>query len=79
VKQCMDAFLTIQFNSQLNKRMTREMLLRAVRRSDNHNKRFFANVEEVMELDDETLQLLVARYNSLDVVLPVEVPTLPVE
>ncbi len=75
IKKCMDAFLEAQYSSQYAKRLTDEMLYRAIRRSDIHAQKYYATPDEVRDLDDEVRQVLVDAYRELDRVRPEEVPT----
>ena len=53
------------------------VLQRAVRRPESKTERYFANVEEVLDLDDAVRERLWREYETIDTVKPDEIPTTP--
>jgi hypothetical protein len=75
LERCMKAFVEVRYNTSVAKRMTHEVLLRAVRHNDNRGKMYYTNVEQVEDLDDEIKQKLIIKYQECDTVTSEQVPT----
>lgn len=73
--KCMDVVLTAKFAVKYDERNTLEIILRAVRTSDDHSIRYFKSIEQIEDLDDEIRGAIIAKYKELDNIPPNEIPT----
>jgi hypothetical protein len=76
-KAAMDALIQSEFAAAHSKRTQFEILYRATRTTANHLEKYYASVEELMDVDDETLNVLTRKYNELDTVSAEQIPTSP--
>jgi hypothetical protein len=76
VARCMRALYARKRQEAFTRRYMIEVIYRAVRRAEDHARRYYPSVEAVADLDDATRAGLVEFYYSLDTVTPQQVPTL---
>lgn len=75
VKRAAEIVLDSRYTKAYSDALTFEILLRAVRKDDDHSQRYFRDVSVIEDLDDDIFDALTAKYRELDSVRPREIPT----